>query len=142
MINQCNFIGRLGRDPETKYTASGEAVCNFSLACSEQWKDKQGNKQEKTEWVNVVIWGKLGEIAGQYLQKGSLCFISGKMTTRKWQDKDGSTRYTTEIVAREMKMLSPNSGGGSGSGNGGGSQGYGGGYPFPEPPPMGDDVPF
>ena len=135
MLNQCNFIGRLGRDPETKYTASGEAVCNFSLACSEQWKDKQGNKQEKTEWVNVVIWGKLGEIAGQYLQKGSLCFISGKMTTRKWLEKDGSTRHTTEIVAREMKILS----GGKGKSEPG-PGGHGG--PFPEPPDIGDDVPF
>ena len=135
MLNQCNFIGRLGRDPETKYTASGEAVCNFSLACSEQWKDKQGNKQEKTEWANVVIWGKLGEIAGQYLQKGSLCFISGKMTTRKWLEKDGSTRHTTEIVAREMKILS--------GGKGKSESGHGGhGGPFPDQPNIGDDIPF
>ena len=135
MLNQCNFIGRLGRDPEVKYAQSGDAICNFSLACSEQWKDKQGNKQEKTEWVNVVLWGKLGEIAGQYLQKGSLCFISGKMTTRKWQDKDGNDRFSTEIVAREMKMLSPRQGD-SGSQQGGSSGGYG------EPPPMEGDVPF
>lgn len=139
MINQCNFIGRLGRDPEVKYAQSGDAICNFSLACAEQWKDKQGNKQEKTEWINVVLWGKLGEIAGQYLQKGSLCFVSGKVTTRKWQDKEGATRYTTEIVAREMKMLSPKQGE---SGGGGGGYGAGHGDGFPEPPPMGDDVPF
>jgi single-strand DNA-binding protein len=136
MMNQCNFIGRLGRDPEVKYAQSGDAVCNFSLACSEQWKDKQGNKQEKTEWVNVVIWGKLGEIAGQYLQKASLCYISGKMTTRKWKDQAGNDRWTTEIVAREMKMLSPKQGDGQQSGSGGYGEG------MQEPPPMGDDVPF
>ena len=100
MVNNCMFIGRLGRDPETRYTQSGKAVASFSLACSE----KRGG-EESTEWVNVVAWEKLAEIAGQYLTKGSLVFISGRMQTRKWQDKEGGTRYTTEIVAREMKML-------------------------------------
>ena len=100
MVNSCNFIGRLGRNPETRYTQSGKAVASFSLACSE----KRGG-EESTEWVNVVAWEKLAEIAGQYLTKGSLVFISGRMQTRKWQDKEGGTRYTTEIVAREMKML-------------------------------------
>ena len=100
MVNSCNFIGRLGRDPETRYTQSGKAVASFSLACSE----KRGG-EESTEWVNVVAWEKLAEIVGQYLTKGSLVFISGRMQTRKWQDKEGGTRYTTEIVAREMKML-------------------------------------
>ena len=131
MINQCNFIGRLGRDPEIRYTQSGKAVASFSIACSE----KRGG-EETTEWVNVVAWEKLAEICGQYLVKGSLVFISGRMQTRKWQDKDGGTRYTTEIVAREMKMLSPR---GEGSGSGGGYGGDGGGQ---EPPQMGDDVPF
>ena len=100
MLNQCNFIGRLGRDPEIRYTQSGKAVASFSLACSE----KRGG-EESTEWVNIVAWEKLAEICGQYLTKGSLVFISGRMQTRKWQDKDGNDRYTTEIVAREMKML-------------------------------------
>ena len=131
MINQCNFIGRLGRDPEIRYTQSGKAVASFSIACSE----KRGG-EETTEWVNVVAWEKLAEICGQYLVKGSLVFISGRMQTRKWQDKDGGTRYTTEIIAREMKMLSPR---GEGSGSGGGYGGDGGGQ---EPPPMEDDVPF
>ena len=131
MINQCNFIGRLGRDPEIRYTQSGKAVASFSIACSE----KRGG-EETTEWVNVVAWEKLAEICGQYLVKGSLVFISGRMQTRKWQDKDGGTRYTTEIVAREMKMLSPR---GEGSGSGGGYGGDGGGQ---EPPPMEEDVPF
>ena len=127
MINQCNFIGRLGRDPETRYTQSGKAVASFSLACSE----KRGG-EETTEWVNVVAWEKLAEICGQYLVKGSLVFISGRMQTRKWQDKDGGTRYTTEIVAREMKMLDSRGGGDrSGSAGADGSA-----------PPMGDDVPF
>lgn len=131
MLNRCDFIGRLGRDPEIRYTQSGKAVASFSIACSE----KRGG-EETTEWVNVVAWEKLAEICGQYLVKGSLVFISGRMQTRKWQDKDGGTRYTTEIVAREMKMLSPR---GEGSGSGGGYGGDGGGQ---EPPPMEDDVPF
>ena len=107
MVNNCMFIGRLGRDPETRYTQSGKAVASFSLACSE----KRGG-EESTEWVNVVAWEKLAEIAGQYLTKGSLVFISGRMQTRKWQDKEGGTRYTTEIVAREMKMLDGKQNGG------------------------------
>ena len=100
MLNQCNFIGRLGRDPETRYTQSGKAVASFSIACSE----KRGG-EGATEWVNVVAWEKLAEICGQYLVKGSLVFISGRIQTRKWQDQNGNDRYTTEIVAREMKML-------------------------------------
>ena len=129
MINQCNFIGRLGRDPETRYTQSGKAVASFSIACSE----KRGG-EETTEWVNVVAWEKLAEICGQYLVKGSLVFISGRMQTRKWQDKDGGTRYTTEIVAREMQMLSPR---GEPRQEGTSRE------EWKEQPPMGDDsVPF
>lgn len=133
MLNQCNFIGRLGRDVEIRYTQAGKAVGSFSIACSE----KRGD-QESTEWVNVVVWDKLAEICGEYLSKGSLVFISGRMQTRKWQDQGGADRYTTEIVAREMKMLSPKgtAGGGNASGDGGG-HGYG-----IEQPPVGDDVPF
>ena len=128
MINQCNFIGRLGRDPEIRYTQSGKAVASFSLACSE----KRGG-EESTEWVNIVAWEKLAEICGQYLVKGSLVFISGRMQTRKWQDKEGGTRYTTEIVAREMQMLSPK---GEARQEGTSRE------EWKEPPPMGDDVPF
>ena len=132
MLNQCNFIGRLGKDPEVRYTSGGDTVCNFSLACGEKYKDKNGNSQEKTEWINIVIWGKLAEIAVTYLKKGSLAYISGKFSTRKWTDKNGTERYTTEIIAREMKMLDPR--GGSDSQQ---DQGH---Y---EPPPMtGDEVPF
>ena len=104
-LNQCNFIGRLGRDVETRFTASGSAVANFSIACGDDYKDKSGSKVEQTNWINVVIFGKLAEIAGKYLSKGSQCFIGGKQVTRKWQDKDGNDRYTTEIVANDMQML-------------------------------------
>ena len=100
MVNNCMFIGRLGRDPESRFTQSGKIVVSFSVACSE----KRGG-EEYTEWVNIVVWDKLGEICAQYLQKGSLVYISGRMQTRKWQDQSGTDRYTTEIVAREMKML-------------------------------------
>ena len=132
MINQCNFIGRLGRDPETRYTNSGKAVASFSIACSEGKGDN-----ERTEWVRVVAWERLAEICGEYLRKGSLVFVSGRMQTRKWQDQNGNDRYTTEVIAREMKMLSSRGEGGSGQQG----QGQGGGY---EPPPMppDDDVPF
>jgi len=111
-LNQCNFIGRVGRPPEIRYTPSGDAVANFSMACSESWKDKTGQKQEKTEWVNVVAWRRLAEIIGQYVGKGDLIFISGKMQTRQWEDKDGGKRSTTEIVAGEMKMLGTKNGDG------------------------------
>ena len=111
-INQCNFIGRLGGNPEVKTIGSGTAVANFTIACSEKWKDKQGQQQEKTEWVRAVAWSRLAEICGEYLHKGSLVYISGKMETRQWEDKEGNKRYTTEIVVREMKMLDTKQGGG------------------------------
>lgn len=105
-LNQCNFIGRLGNDPETKYLANGDAVTNFSIACGESWKDKQtGQKQERTEWINVVAWRRLGEICGEYLRKGSQVMISGKFTTEKWQDQSGNDRYSTKIIANNMQML-------------------------------------
>ena len=103
--NHCSFIGRLGRDPETRYTQAGDAVCNFSVAVDESYKGKDGQKVDKTEWVNCVAWRKLGEICGQYLTKGSLVAVSGKMQTRKWQDSSGQDRYTTEILLDEMRML-------------------------------------
>lgn len=103
--NHCSFIGRLGKDPETRHTQAGDAVCNFSLAVDESYKGKDGQKVDKTEWVNCVAWRKLGEICGQYLTKGSLVAVSGKMQTRKWQDSNGQDRYTTEILLDEMRML-------------------------------------
>ena len=107
-LNQCNFIGRLGRDPELKVIGTGNSVCNFTIACGWKTKEKEG-----TEWVNVVAWGKLAEICGQYLHKGSKVFISGKQVTRSW-DKNGEKRYVTEIVASEMQMLD-SKGAGSGA---------------------------
>ena len=105
-INKVIIIGRLGKDPEMRYTTNGSAVANINLATSEQWKDKQsGEKQERTEWHRVVMFGRLGEIAGEYLKKGSNVYMEGRLQTRKWQDKDGQDRYTTEIIANEMQML-------------------------------------
>jgi single-strand DNA-binding protein len=108
-LNQCNIIGRLGQDPEMRYTGSGDAVANLSIAVSEKWKDKQtGEPKEQTEWIRVVLFKRRAELAGEYLHKGSLVYISGKMKTRKY-DKDGQTHYSTEIHAREMLFLSPRS---------------------------------
>ena len=118
-INKAIIIGTLGRDPEIRYMESGDAICNISVATSESWKDKSGEKQERTEWHRVSMFGKLAEIAGQYLKKGSSVYSEGRLQTRKWQDKTtGADRYTTEIIADEMKML----GGRGGAGMGGGSE--------------------
>lgn len=104
-LNQCSFIGRLGKDPEMRYTPDGKAIASFSIACSESWKDKQtGEKKEKTEWINITAFGKLGEIVGEYLQKGSHVYISGKFTTDKYE-KDGQTRYSSKIIAKDLVML-------------------------------------
>lgn len=112
-VNKVILIGRLGKDPETRYMTNGEAVTNCTLATSESWKDKSGEKQEKTEWHNLVFYRRLAEIAGEYLKKGSQIYVEGKLQTRKWQDKEGKDRYTTEIVANEMTMLGGKSTGGS-----------------------------
>ena len=105
-VNRVILIGNLGKDPEVRYAPSGDAICNVTLATSESWKDKQsGEKREATEWHRVIFFGKLGEIAGQYLKKGSPIYVEGSLRTRKWQDKDGVERYTTEIRGDEMKML-------------------------------------
>jgi single-strand DNA-binding protein len=113
-VNKVILIGRLGKDPETRYMTSGEAVTNCTLATSENWKDKSGEKQEKTEWHNLVFYRRLAEIAGEYLKKGSQIYVEGKLQTRKWQTKEGQDRYTTEIVVNEMTMLGGKpSGGGS-----------------------------
>ncbi len=105
-LNKVMLIGRLGQDPEIRYTGSGEAVANLSIATSESWKDKgTGEKKEKTEWHRIVAFKRLAEIMGEYLKKGSHVYIEGRLQTRKWQDKDGNDRYTTEIVANSMQML-------------------------------------
>lgn len=105
MKNLAILIGNLGADPETSYMQDGTCVCNIRLATTERYKDKSGERQERTEWHRVVLWGKLGEIANQYLHKGSQVYIDGKIETRKWTDRDGQERYTTEIRANDMKML-------------------------------------
>jgi single-strand DNA-binding protein len=105
-LNKVMIIGNLGNDPETRYTTSGSAITNISIATSETWKDKQtGQPQEKTEWHRIVMFGRLAEIAGEYLRKGSKVYIEGSLQTRKWQDQSGADRYTTEIKASEMQML-------------------------------------
>ncbi|OFZ68583.1 MAG: single-stranded DNA-binding protein [Betaproteobacteria bacterium RBG_16_56_24] len=104
-VNKVILLGNLGKDPEVRYMTSGEAMATITLATSETWKDKGGEKQEKTEWHRVVFFGKLAEIAGEYLKKGRQVYVEGKLQTRKWQDKEGKDRYTTEIVAKEMTLL-------------------------------------
>ena len=113
-VNKVIILGRLGKDPETRYMPDGGAIANITVATNTTWKDKSGEKQEATEWHRVAFFGKTAEIAGEYLKKGSQVYIEGKLKTRKWQDKDGQDRYTTEIIADEMQML-------------GGRQGLGGG---------------
>lgn len=124
MLNSCSFIGRLGNDPEIRYLQDGTAVSSISIGCSEKWTDKaSGQKKEKTEWIRCSAFGKLAEIMGEYLRKGALVYVSGKMQTRKYQDQSGQDRYSTEIVVSEMKML------GGKSDNQGGQQG---GYQQPQ----------
>jgi len=137
MINKVILIGNLGADPEVRYTQNGTAVATFRVATTERWKGQDGQTQEQTEWHSIVAWNKQAEICKEYLSKGSRVFIEGKLQTRKWQDKDGHDRFTTEVIMRELKMLSPRHGGQQ---NGNGHAGNG--NEFPDPPPMGDDVPF
>lgn len=138
-INKVIIIGNIGQDPEVKYMPSGGAVTNVSIATSETWKDKNtGQPQERTEWHRVVFFNRLGEIAGEYLKKGSKVYIEGSLRTRKWQAQDGTDRYTTEIVANEMQMLDgrgDNAGGGYNQG-GGFNQGAGQGYNQPAAAPQ------
>ena len=110
-VNKVILVGRLGKDPETRYMTNGEAVTNATLATSENWKDKSGEKQEKTEWHNLVFYRRLAEVAGEYLKKGAQVYIEGKIQTRKYQTKEGQDRYTTEIIVNEMQMLGSKSGG-------------------------------
>ncbi len=142
-INKVILVGNLGKDPEVRYMSNGNAVCNVTLATSESWKDKQtGEQKDKTEWHNIVFYRRLAEIAGEYLRKGSQVYVEGKLQTRKWQDKNGNDRYTTEIIANEMQML---------GGRGGGSAEFGGGPAAKSAAPAApaavadefdDDIPF
>ena len=152
-INKVILVGNLGKDPETRYMPSGSAVTNLTLATSESWKDKQsGEAQERTEWHKIAMFGRLAEIAAEYLRKGSQVYIEGKLRTRKWQDKEGKDRYTTEIVADEMQMLGGKGGGagasagaGAGGGMGAGAGGGGSRAAVNDSGPPGDfddDIPF
>lgn len=132
MVNKWIGIGRVGKTPETRYLADGTAVCNFSLACTEKHKDKQGNAKEETFWASCVAWSRLAEIIQEYVDKGSLLYVEGKLKQRSW-NKDGVKRYATDVVISEMKMLSPKSGG-----HGGGQEQD----PLPDQPEMGSDCPF
>lgn len=148
-VNKAIIIGNLGKDPEVRYTASGEAMCNITVATTDSWKDKaSGEKKELTEWHRISFFGKLAEIAGQYLKKGSQVYVEGSIRTRKWTDKEGQERYTTEIRADEMKMLGSRQGMGAPMPDAGGDSG--GDYapaprkdkPKPSFDDLGDDIPF
>ena len=115
-VNKVILVGNLGKDPEVRYTQTGSAVANFSIATSEQWNDRDGKRQERTEWHNIVVWDRLAEICNQYLTKGKLVYIEGKLQTREWDDQEGNKRRTTEVVARDMVMLGGNTGEGAGGG--------------------------
>jgi len=157
-INKVIIVGNVGGDPETRYMPSGSAVTNLTIATNESWKDKAtGEQKERTEWHRVAMFNRLAEIAAEYLRKGSQVYIEGKLRTRKWQDKSGQDRYTTEIIADEMQMLGGRGGSGGGGNFGGGQQGgapsggapsgggqQGGGNAPPQPGPddFDDDIPF
>ena len=129
-VNKVIIVGNLGRDPETRYMPNGEAVTNVAVATTESWKDKNsGEKKELTEWHRITFYRKLAEIAGQYLKKGSQVYVEGRLQTRKWTDKDGVEKYTTEIIADTMQMLGSRQGMGGGASDDGGSYGSGGGAP-------------
>ena len=117
-VNKVILVGRLGRDPETRYTGGGQAVANFSMATDESYKDKNGERQKRTEWHKIVVWSKLAEIAQQYLKKGSLLYLEGRLQTREWQDKEGQKRTTTEIVATNFRFLGGRAEGAAAGGGG------------------------
>ncbi|MBX3599372.1 MAG: single-stranded DNA-binding protein [Rubrivivax sp.] len=122
-VNKVILIGNLGRDPEVRYAPSGSAICNVTLATSRQWKDKtSGERQEETEWHRVVFYDRLAEIAGEYLKKGRPVYVEGRLKTRKWTDKDGVEKYTTEVIADQMQLLGSRDGGGGDDMGGGGGQ--------------------
>src|SRR3989337_1218754 len=142
-VNKAILIGNLGKDPEVRFTANGRAVARFPIATSEVWNDAEGNRQERTEWHNIIVWGKQGESCGQYLAKGRQVFVEGSIRTRTYDDKSGNKRYITEIVAQRVRFL----GGGGGGGGASGAEGE----PTPPPaakppagppPPLDDDIPF
>jgi single-strand DNA-binding protein len=146
-INKVILIGNLGRDPELRYTQSGQAVANFTLATTERFSNREGERQERTEWHRIVAWGKTAELCAQYLAKGRSVYIEGRLQTREWEDKEGQKRRTTEITANTVQFLGGrgqqggSGGGGGGSAPSGGGSGGGSGG-FDEGPPPADDIPF
>jgi single-strand DNA-binding protein len=142
-VNKVILVGRLGSDPEVRYTPSGVAVANFSVATSEEWKDKDsGEKKERTEWHRIVAWRRLGEICGEYLSKGRQVYVEGRLQTRSWDDRDGNKKYMTEIVASDIQFLGSRDMSDSGRPSGGMSGGGGGFQGAPGPGPEDDDIPF
>jgi single-strand DNA-binding protein len=134
-VNKVILIGRLGRDPELRYTQGGQAVANFTLATNERFANKSGEQQERTEWHRIVAWGKTGELCAQYLSKGRNVYVEGRLQTREWEDKEGQKRTTTEIVAQNVTFLDSARGGTSGGGNADAQR-------DPAAPPASDDIPF
>ena len=145
-LNKVQVIGNLGRDPEMRFTANGNPMSTFNVACNRRYTTRDGEQRDDTEWVRVVCWERLAELAGQYLSKGSQVYVEGRLQTREWEDRDGNRRWTTEVVAREIQFLGGRGGGGDDDWGGGGrSGGGGGGYERGGPPPAGmdaDDLPF
>ncbi|MCR9097872.1 MAG: single-stranded DNA-binding protein [bacterium] len=148
-VNKAILVGNLGRDPELRHTPNGQAVVNFTLATSESWTDKSGERQERTEWHRIVVWGRQAEMCNQYLSKGRTVYVEGRIQTREWEDKDGNKRYTTEINASNVNFIGPRTDGGGGGGGGGSYSGGGGGgggtrndAPMDAGPPVDDDIPF
>ncbi len=153
-VNKVLLIGRLGTNPEIRYTPTGSAVANFNVATNESWNDKNGQKQERTEWHRIVVWGKLAQLCGEYLTKGRQVYIEGRLQTRQWQDKDGQNRYTTEVIANTVQFLGA-AGAGAGQGFGAsrsepasdnamaaGGMGAGGPITAEEPSFSEEDIPF
>ncbi len=141
-VNKVILIGNLGRDPELRYTASGQGVANFTLATNERWRDKDGNNQERTEWHRIVVWGKSAENCAQYLQKGRSVYVEGRLQTRDWEDKEGNKRQTTEVVAQNVTFLGSREGARGGSAPTTPSQAPPSQAPPSQAPPEGDDIPF
>lgn len=137
-INKVILVGNLGKDPEVRYTPGGQAVANFNIATNESWTDKQGQKQERTEWHRIVVWGKTAELCGEYLSKGRQVYIDGRLQTREWNNKEGVKQYTTEVVANQVLFLSGGGERGAGQGRGGSK---GSSDDFGPPPPSFDDGP-
>lgn len=133
-VNKVILIGNLGKDPEVRFTPSGQAVANFTIATNDSWTDKQGQKQERTEWHRIVAWGKLAELCGEYLSKGRQCFVEGRLQTREWTDKEGKKNYTTEVVAQTVQFL-----GGRGDAAGPRPRSQNGSHDYGSPPPGMDD---